>query len=378
MVRPNPDKNRTHILLTGGSGFLGRFILEEMLGASSPVPVSQVTVLDLKPLEGFADPRIRFIEGDVRDKNLVLDCCSGVDLVIHSAAVVDWGTLSKQEVLSVNVEGTRNMIDGCLSAGVKALVYTSSLDVLHDGKPLLNVDETHPYPERHSTSYCLSKCLAEKLVIEANSDQLRTVSLRPADIYGEGDPYHVGSLVRMAMGGFYVHLGNGQSRSQHAYAGNVAQAHLLAAGAMLNGSRDVAGKCYFITDSEGSNFFTFFDRIVEGAGYRIRPKNLWIPGWIGTGLGGISEFIALLWRPIRKYSPKMSRFAVTYICTDYTFTSEKARKDFGFIPKYSEKEAFERTVRHFRNNPVRKQTLQRDGNAGRDLDMVKDSNTNSD
>jgi nucleoside-diphosphate-sugar epimerase len=75
MVRPNPDKNRTHILLTGGSGFLGRFILEEMLGASSPVPVSQVTVLDLKPLEGFADPRIRFIEGDVRDKNLVLQRC---------------------------------------------------------------------------------------------------------------------------------------------------------------------------------------------------------------------------------------------------------------------------------------------------------------
>ena len=366
MVRQNPDNAGLHILLTGGSGFLGRFILEELLGGSSPVEVDQITVLDLRPLKGFSDPRISFIMGDVRDRKVALDCCSGVDLVIHSAAVVDWGTLTEKEVLSVNVEGTRNMIDACRSAGVKALVYTSSLDVLHDGKPLVNVDETHPYPEKHSTSYCLSKCTAEKMVIEANSDQLRTVSLRPADIYGEGDPYHVGSLVNMARGGLYVHLGNGQSRSQHAYGGNVAYAHLLAAVALLNGPGTVAGECYFITDSEGSNFFTFFDRIVEGAGYRIRPKNLWLPRWFAYGLGGISEFIAFLWRPIKRYSPKMSRFAVTYICTDYTFASGKARRDFGFIPRYSEKEAFERTVRHFRNNPIWKRPLQRDENTERD------------
>jgi hypothetical protein len=52
-------------------------------------------------------------------------------------------------------------------------------------------------------------------------------------------------------------------------------------------------------------------------------------------------------RPVKYYHPKFSRFAVTYTCTDYTFTSEKAKEDFGFLPKYSHEEAFERTVAFF-------------------------------
>jgi nucleoside-diphosphate-sugar epimerase len=350
MANSNHANHGTRILLTGGSGFLGRFILKEALGDSSPIPVKEITVLDRDPLEGFTDPRIRYVRGDVRDRDLVKQLCEGVDLVIHSAAIVDWGTLSGEEVLSVNVDGTRSVLEACLSGSVKAMVYTSSLDVLHNGKPLINVDEDRPYPEKHSTSYCVSKFMAEKLVIGANGERLRTCSLRPADIYGEGDPYHVGSLVKMARGGFYVRLGNGRSRSQHAYGGNVAQAHLLAAKALLGGSFPAAGHSYFITDGEGSNFFSFFDRIVEGAGYRIWPGDLWLPRWFAYGLGCISEFFAFLWRPVKRYSPKMSRFAVTYTCTDYTFTSEKARRDLDFIPKYSEEEAFERTVAFFRNN----------------------------
>ena len=89
------------------------------------------------------------------------------------------------------------------------------------------------------------------------------------------------------------------------------------------------------------------DRIIEAAGYSIRPGNLWLPRNLAYGIGGISEFIAWLWRPIRKYSPKMSRFAVTYTCTDYTFNSEKARRELGFTPKYEEQEAFRRTVDYF-------------------------------
>jgi nucleoside-diphosphate-sugar epimerase len=87
---------------------------------------------------------------------------------------------------------------------------------------------------------------------------------------------------------------------------------------------------------------------VEGAGYRIRPKNLWLPRWFAYGLGAISEGIAFLVRPIKKYSPKMSRFAVTYTCTDYTFSTDKARMDLGFVPKYSQQEAYERTVGYFK------------------------------
>jgi len=337
-----------NILLTGGSGFLGTAIIRELLEESSPLPVRELKVLDLQPVKNKLDDRITFIQGDIQDKSVLMEACKNVDMVIHSAAVVDWGTKSEKEVMAVNYRGTLNVIEACLTNRVKGMVYTSSLDVLFDGRPLVDVNEETAYPERHSTSYCVSKCQAEKKVLEASGEVLKTCSLRPADIYGEGDPYHIGSLINMARGGFYVRLGNGRSKCQHAYVGNVAQAHVLAAASLLNGNRETPGQSYFITDSPPSNFFSFFDSIVEAAGYRIWPKNIWLPRRFAYVLGTISESVAFLMRPFRKYTPKMSRFAVTYTCTDYTFCSDKAKKDFGFIPKYNSKEAFDRTVEYFR------------------------------
>jgi 2-alkyl-3-oxoalkanoate reductase len=122
----------------------------------------------------------------------------------------------------------------------------------------------------------------------------------------------------------------------------------MLASAMLS-NKPVYGNAYFITDGPGSNFFHFFDSIIEKAGYRIWPKNLWLPYHFAMAIGTFSEFIAMIMRPFKKYSPKMSRFAVIYTCTDFTFNSEKAKRDFGFVPKYSAGEAFERTVDFYRN-----------------------------
>ena len=337
------------ILITGGSGFLGRALLDELLGESSIQHLKEVRVLDMNPPDMRFAEQLRFIKGDIGDIDLLHEACMGVDVVIHSAAIVDWGTLSEKEIMAVNYQGTLNVIEACRSGHVKALVFTSSLDVLFDGRNLIDVNEETPYPEKHSTSYCLSKYRAELKVLEANDEHLKTCSLRPADIYGEGDPYHIGSLINMARGGFYVRLGNGKSRCQHVYVGNVAQAHVLAATALLDGNDRVPGQSYFLSDGPPANFFSFFDPFVEGAGYRIWPKNLWLPRWFAFTLGCISESIAFLVRPIKKYSPKMSRFAVTYTCTTYTFNADKARKDFGFIPKYSSQDAFDRSIAEFRS-----------------------------
>jgi nucleoside-diphosphate-sugar epimerase len=228
------------------------------------------------------------------------------------------------------------------------LVYTSSLDAVISGKPLRDIDENQPYPEKHLNMYCKSKYLSEKLVLETNSVSLRTCVLRPSDIYGEGDPYHMQPLINMAAGGFYIRLGNGSAKSQHVYVGNIAYAHVLAAKALLKKNSAVYGNVYFITDAPGTNFFTFFDSIVVGAGYQIWPKNLWLPRRFAHLFGAVSEYVAILLRTFKHYTPKMSRFAVLYTCTDFTFTSEKARRDFSFVPRYTQSEAFERTVHYFR------------------------------
>ena len=348
MTLTSPRKGY-RILITGGSGFLGSALIRELLDPASPLAIESLYNLDLEPPAAVSsDPRVTWISGDVRNYDQVAEASQGADLIFHAAAIVDWGTRSETEVMGVNVEGTRNVIRASIENGVRALVFTSSLDVLFSGNPLREVDETFPYPEKHGSSYCVSKYLAEKLVLKANHDGLRTCSLRPADIYGEGDPYHIGNLIRMARKGFYVRLGNGTARCQHVYVGNVAHAHLLAAATLLEGNGDASGQAYFITDGPGTNFFSFFDAFVEGAGFRIWPRNFWLPRRIAYVLGTISEWMAAMVRPFRKYTPKLSRFAVTYTCTDYTFRSDKAHKELGFRPIYSAGEAYERTVAYFR------------------------------
>ena len=338
----------TNILLTGGSGFMGKAIVAELIDPGSPLKLDLIRIFDLDTYQGRIDPRMELVRGDVRNYSQVLEACRDMDLVIHSAAIVDWGTKSEEEIFSVNVEGTRNIIQACKEQKVKFLVFTSSLDAVFSGKPLVDIDESIPYPQKHSTSYCTSKYLAEKLVLACSGDDLKACIIRPADVYGEGDPYHISPLLDMAKGGFYIRLGNGKSCCQHVYVGNIAYAHILAAHALLVNNNEIAGNVYFITDGTGSNFFSFYDRIIEEAGYRIWPKNLWLPKGFAMMLGILSETLAILVRPIKRYTPKMSRFAVTYTCTDFTFNSEKARKDFGFVPKYSEEEAFERTVRFYK------------------------------
>lgn len=340
-------KNAPKILITGGSGFLGARIVEELLSEDSLFTPSEIIVYDIQPFKNLSSDKVRFIQCDIRDYDALELASKDVDIIIHSAAIIDWGTRTREEVLSVNVGGTENVIKVCKKNNIQNLVFTSSLDAVFSGKPLVDIDESQPYPTHYHTVYCESKVLGEQAVIKAHSKDLKTCILRPSDIYGEADPYHMDPLIDMAKSGFYVRLGNGTSKCQHVYVGNMAHAHVMAAHALWNNNKKVEKNAYFITDGPGINFFEFFDKIVLGAGYKIFPKNLWLPFWLAYAIGSISEFIAVLWRPIKHYNPKFSRFAVIYTCHDFTFSSKKALADFNFRPKYDFKTSLTNTIAYY-------------------------------
>lgn len=348
MTKSNDGHTALNVLITGGSGFLGKAIVAELLDRESPLRLSSLRIYDISPYAGIKDSRIEYINGDVCNQQDISKACAGIDLVIHTAAIVDWGTKSPKQVYNTNFVGTQYVVKACKDNEVPMLLYTSSLDTVITGKPLRNIDESQPYPGKHLNMYCESKCLAEKLVLSENSFSFRTMVLRPSDIWGEADPYHIPPLIEMAKSGFYVRIGDGTARNQHVYVRNMAWAHVLAAMALLERNTKVEGNAYFITDGPGTNFFTFFDDIVIRSGYKIRPRNLWLPKGFTYSLGAMTEYIAFMVRPIKYYVPKLSRFAVMYTTTDFTFTAEKARQDFGFYPKYTDEEAMENTVNYFR------------------------------
>ena len=245
------------IAVTGSAGFLGKAIIRELLSPDCLLNIGEIRLMTHSGEEPVNSGIFKYYKGDIRDKEKVIEFCHGADVVLHLASLVDWGRCSRSEVLDVNVNGTKNILDACIKTKVKAVVYTSSLDAIGAVEPIRDKDESLPYPNKFPNAYCESKALAEKAVTDAADRGLPVVSLRPCGIYGEADPFHLGSLIELAQKGSYIRVGNGKARCMHVYVGNVAHAHILAAKELISGNKKIWGKPYFITDSEPENFFKF-------------------------------------------------------------------------------------------------------------------------
>lgn len=339
------------VLVTGGAGFLGHALIHELLRPDDPVlRPAEVRSFDVRPAP--LRQGVTAITGDVRDPAALRAACDGVDLVIHAASMVDWGLVDAATLRAVNVDGTRNVVDACRAAGVRALVHTSSLDAIDDGQPLLDGDETLPYPPRFPNVYSETKATSEQLVLAADDpDGLRTAVIRPCGLYGERDPYHLGQVLRMAAAMPLVRIGNGRARAQHVYVGNTAHGHLVAARSLLQ-DQVAAGRVYFVTDHPAENFFDFLEPVVTGVGHRVRPWSQAIPFPVAWVLGALTEGLAWAVRPVVTWRPGLSRYGVTWVCKDCTFSSDRIRLELGYAPRYSHAEGLERTIAWFREHPV--------------------------
>ncbi len=322
-------QQRERALVTGGAGMLGLELVAQLLGRSVTV-----RVLDLEEVDR---PNVESLVGDVRNPEDVDAACEGVDIVYHAAAAV-WNPVLPRAIYDeVNVEGTRLLIEACRRRSVRRMVFTSSMDVVVDGRrPIVDGDESLPYPSSPPKDpYSRSKIRAEQLVLEANDSELATCVLRPTGMYGPHDKYHLPNLIAAASSNFNVRLGDGSARFSHVYSGNVAHAHILAAENLFPGS-PLAGQCYFVTDHKPDlNLFDFMGPFLESLGYT--PPRRSIPYAIAYLLAMLSEL----------FSPKapFNRFSVIQTCIDHTFVSERARRDFGYEPIFSTDEAFRRTIR---------------------------------
>jgi len=353
------------VVVTGGAGFLGRALAGELQRASAPVRPEDVAVFDLRPApEGT--PGVRSLRGDVRDAEALRSAFRGADCVIHAAARVDWGHADEAELEDVNVGGTERVIEACRDAGVPALVYTSSIDVVFGDRPVRDADESHPYPERYGNAYARTKALAEQRVLAADgaprarregesaeAPALRTCAVRPCGMWGEADPHHTGHFVSaLRSGSLAMRIGDGRARFQHCYVGNAAHAHWLAARSLSSPAPAAAGRAYFVTDGPARNIFEFMEPVAEGLGLRMPPRGRRLPYGLAWSLAALVEAGARLARPFARFEPALTRSTVRFVCEDLTIESDRAERDLGYRPVYSEREAVERTVAWF-GDPAR-------------------------
>jgi nucleoside-diphosphate-sugar epimerase len=321
-----------HALLTGPGGFLGRYIVEQLLARGDTV-------------RGFARGEyselqaagVELVRGDLSDRVAVVTACGGVDCVFHVAGRVGiWGPW--REYHAANVIGTQNVIAACREHGVGRLVFTSSPSVTFDGRDQRGIDERAPYPKKWLAHYPHSKAIAEQSVLSASDDNLRTCSMRPHLVWGPRDHHLTARLVQRARADKLRRVGDGTNLVDMIYVENAAEAHLQAADALARPDSPVAGKAYFISQGEPVNCWQWIDEIL--ALVDLPPVLKSVSARTAYIAGAVLEAAYRLLG--RNDEPRMTRFLARQLATSHWFNISAARRDFGYQPRVSTAEGMQR------------------------------------
>ena len=281
------------------------------------------------------------MRASIDDAAAVASACAGVQTVFHVAAKVGvWGRY--EDFFRINVLGTRAVLDGCRVHGVQRLVYTSTPSVVYNGRDLAGVDESLPLTTARPCAYPLTKAIAEREVLAANSTSLKTIALRPHLIWGVGDPHLVPRILKSAREGRLRIVGSGRNRVDMVHVENAVDAHLLAEAALSaqqqqpqsdddSAPRRAEGRAFFITNGNPVVLWTWINKLLEAIGEPPIRKHLSLRA--AKAIGATCEWA---WHilPLRG-EPPMTRFVADELAKDHWFDITAARRDLGYIPGIS-------------------------------------------
>jgi len=227
------------VLITGGAGLVGSHIADALVEAGAP----DVVVLDdlsrgrLENLRRvMASGRVRIVEGDVRDRGQVARAVEGIDVVFHQAAIrITHCAEDPRLAKEVLVDGTFNVLEAAVRAGVRKVVAASSASVYGLAEAFPTIEAHHPYANR--TIYGAAKLFDEGLLRSFNEMYgLPYVALRYFNVYGPRmDTYgaYTEVLIRwmeaIAAGQRPKIFGDGTDTMDFVHVGDVAAANVLAA-----------------------------------------------------------------------------------------------------------------------------------------------------
>ena len=176
------------ILVTGGTGFLGAYIIKELIEKGHAVrAIRRTHKLPFFIYSGLFE-KVEWVEGDILDINSLEVAMEGIDTVIHSAAVVSFIKKERGNMYHVNVDGTANIVNIALEKNVRRIIYISSVAALGRTAGGGHVDEEKKWEESNvNTHYAKSKYKGEIEVWRGFSEGLNGVILNPSTILGYGD-----------------------------------------------------------------------------------------------------------------------------------------------------------------------------------------------
>ena len=320
------------VLVTGGTGFTGKALVRRLLDEGH-----RVTALDYK--EGHKTRELRdwgaeVVIGSVTDEAVVKRCMQEIEVVHHLAAAFREMNVPETHYWDVNVEGTRKVLEAAHAAGVRKLIYCSTCGV-HG-----NVD--HPpggedAPIQPADYYQRTKYEAEPLVRSYFKTGMKTVILRPAAIYGPGDPERFFLIFKRVAGGTFPMFGNGKTLYHPLYIDNLVDAFMLA---MQEGKGD--GGAYLIADEDYVEIEDLVRRVAKALGTPVKIPHYPVLPLVATG--HVLEFVC---KPF-KITPPIFPRRVDWYRQNRAFKIDRAKQDLGYVPRIGIDEGLRRTAAWYR------------------------------
>ncbi|KAJ4391114.1 erg26, C-3 sterol dehydrogenase [Gnomoniopsis smithogilvyi] len=351
------------VVVTGGCGFIGYHIVAQILKEQ---PDCKIHVIDINTQRNrFSAPGVDYHTCDISSLSQVEQVVlqTRPKTIFHVACPES--TVQQPAVFrKVNVTGTHNLLVTAKKVGtVQAFVNTSTSSVIHDNlTDLIMADENLPvlqYPAQ-KRAYTLTKAEAEAETLAANrqsgDSSMLTVSIRPATVFGERDTITFGKIVANARkGNGKVQFGPGKNLYDFVYASNCADAHILAAQALLRAygkppppaEMRVDGESFNVTNNEPVPFWEFQRRIAASIGLPVKPEEIRIlPVWFAYLIATIAEWATWV-RSFGRDQPIITREAVRLTVIERTLNGEKAGRVLGYMPKVSLEEGLAKTGKWF-------------------------------
>jgi nucleoside-diphosphate-sugar epimerase len=325
-----------NILLTGATGFLGGYLIEEMVSRGLQ-PLAMVRKSSNKSdLEKLGVP---IIEADLSDPVSLLDATDRVETVIHLAAYYTFhGTRDLYE--KITVQGTRNLLDACLKNTVRRIIYCSTTEVLGPVEDPPGSEESPPNPQ---FEYGRSKLRAEALVRKYGAKGLEYTIIRPSGLYGPKNVddvafWFITSFARNSLPTRFI-VGSGKSLIQFTHVRDAVRAFILA----LEKPEKSSGQTYIIADRKCYSYSEVYELLAEICSRH--PPGMHVPPPLAKAMIAPVEIINRL---MGKETFMWHLSTVNTVTQDRCYSVEKAATELGFTQEYELKAGLEETVAWYR------------------------------
>lgn len=320
-------------LVTGGNGFIGRYIVEQLLARGD-----DVHVLGRNSYPELEAIGARCFRADLAAEDDLHSALHGCDAVFHVAAKAGiWG--SWHDYYRNNVSATQHILRHAVRANVPKFIYTSTPSVVFGEESVEYADESRPYPRRFLAPYGHTKALAEQWVLRQRD--ILTVAIRPPLVWGPRDTNILPRIVDRARKGRLRQVGDGTNLVDVTYVENAAEAHILAADRLAAGL-PLVGRAYFIGQEQPVQLWRFINTLLELVGVPPVPATPAIPYPLAHAVASATERI-YSWLG-RESEPPLTRLLVAQLAHSRYFELGAARRDLGYGPRISTEEGLRRTA----------------------------------